>query len=153
MKFFLRKIAFLLLLGAAVATPWIIAEVERRTTSDPHILMAREIQQFPIPGVNVLNMFQNTNDLNHVITILHIPRYPDWTGKDRENLKRFILQIVRGTEYRTVDIVIGWDYNVEAMRAQGIWKCAELSTNSCEWEITNVSIKQEFIKWPKEGRP
>ena len=153
MKFFLLTQGFLLVLAALAATPWIIGEVERRTTVDPHIIMAREIQQFPIRGVNVISVFQNPNDANHVLTIMHIPSYSEWAGKDRENLKRYVLQIVRGTEYQKVDIIIGWDYNVEAMRAQGIWKCTELSTTSCEWELANSPIKSNFIKWPKQGRP
>ena len=152
MKFFLRKIGFLLVLGLLAATPWIIAEVERATTTNPHILMAREIATFPI-SVNVLNVFLRPESSDHLVVLLHIPKYPDWTGKDRENLKRFILQIVRGSRYTKIDIAIGWDYTAETMRAQGAWKCSELSTTSCEWLKPNAVIKPEFIKWPKEGRP
>ena len=153
MKYTIRKLGFLLLIAAAIATPWIITEVERRTTTDPHIIMAREIAEFPSGGINVVNVFQAVNDLDKVIVLLHIPDYPDWASKDRENLKRFVLNIVRGTRYQRVDVAIGWDYTAETLRVQGMWVCEGLFAADCEWSKTNIAIKPSFIKWPKEGRP
>ncbi|HDZ14770.1 MAG TPA: hypothetical protein ENH60_07710, partial [Pricia sp.] len=54
MKYTIRKLLFLLVIVAMVASPFAVQKYNSMTTIDPYILMAREIEAFPSGGVDVL---------------------------------------------------------------------------------------------------
>lgn len=153
MKYTIRKLGLILVLVLLGAAPFAKAEYDRRTTTDPFILMAREIEDFSPGEVDVINVFQSANDLNQLVVLLNIPSMPDWPKTKPENLKRYVLQVIRGSRYNKVLIGIGWDYPAENLTVQGIYICTELKTDSCSWELTSTKILPDFVKWPGIGRP
>ncbi len=152
MKYTLRKLAMLLVVGLLIASPALYSAYERATTTDPFILIAREIEAYPAP-VDVINVVVAPNDINELIVLLWIPDMPNWAATENENLKRYILQVIRGTKYTKVAIGIGWNYTIKTMRIDGIWICPELKTASCEWNTSTIKILDEFMVWPGIGRP
>ena len=153
MKYTIRKLAMLLVVGLLIASPALYSAYERATTKDPFILIAREIEAYPTPGVDVINVVVAPNDINELVVLLWIPDMPNWSTTENENLKRYILQVIRGTRYNKVAIGVGWNYTIKTMRIDGIWVCSELKTASCEWSTSTVRVSDEFLVWPGIGRP
>lgn len=153
MKYVIRKLGLLLVVGLLIASPAIYKAYDRATTKDPFILIARDIEAYPTPGVDVINVVAAPNDLNELIILIWLPDMPNWSATENENLKRYILQVLRGTRYTKVTIGIGWNYTIKTMRIDGVWQCTELKTASCTWDTSTVRVSDSFLVWPGIGRP
>ena len=155
MKYTIRKLLFLLVLGAMVATPFAYTEYKSLTTTDPFILMARDIRQFRKGGINVLTVQENPGLADGITTVLYIRDYPDWSVRqDHPNFNQHVLQAIAKYDYTGVVMAIGWDFPPDQFRVQGAWVCEELRRSSCTYEsVPSIILKPEFIQWPKEGKP
>ena len=154
-KYLIRKLVFILLIVAIIASPFAYLEYKSQTTTDPYILMAREIEDFELGGVDVLALKDHPNIPNGLTLLTYIEDFPNWTvRKDQENFKRHVTDIVRDYDYDAVVIIVGWDYPPKQFRAQGAWVCLELRASACEWDfIPGQTVPQEFITWPGIGKP
>jgi hypothetical protein len=142
------------ILVALALAPFGIAAYRSANTTNPYILLAREIEAFSPGDVDVIYVFELPDDVRTLAVVAHIEKYPEWKDKKRENFKRFILQLARDEDYYTsLHIVLGWNYTPETMHIQGIIVCGELKVASCKWEQVNVPLSPEFIKWPGIGKP
>lgn len=155
MKYTLRKLGLVVFLALLVASPFLKVEYDRRTTTDPYILMAREIENWRLGEVDVIKMF-SPGPSDGVLTLVFIENFPTWSDNDRENFKRAVLHIVRenGT-FKTMVIAMGWNYTPKTMRIQGIYACDELRAGSCTYDsvFPSIPVKPEDLMWVKIGRP
>jgi hypothetical protein len=154
MKFKIRKLIFLVVLFALVAAPFAYTEYRSSTTTDPYILVARELER-GTPGVDVLGAEDHPN-LNGLMTIVfYIKDFPDWSVRqDQPNFQRAVLQAVARQDYTGALIIIGWDFPPPDYRVQGLWLCPELRRLSCEWEmVLGRQIPDKYMQWPGIGNP
>lgn len=154
-KYTLRKLAFLVILATLVASPFGIAEYKSLTTTDPYILMAREIERYPIGGIDVLYVADNPRIPDSLSILVFIPEYSKWSErKDVSNFKRDVLGTIANYGYKAVGILVGWDFPPPRFRAQGLISCLELRKSSCIWEpIPSIEVDPEYVKWPGIGKP
>ncbi len=155
MKYTIRELGFLVFLALLIASPLIKMEYDKRTTTDPFILMAREIEDFLSGEVDVITVEEDQNLPNTLTVIVFIEEYPKWSQTAVENFKRYVLQVTREHDYDSLLIVYGWNYSAKKYRVQGTHLCLELKTKSCVWQsvIPGVPIETDFIKWPGIGNP
>ncbi len=154
-KFLIRKLLFVTSLALLVYAPFGVADYKSRTTTDPYILMAREIEAFPKGGVDVLYVVDNDAVTNGILVVAYIEDYPDWSlRQDQPNFKRHVIQAVARYDFESVLILIGWDFPPEDFRVQGLFRCMELRRSSCEWEqVPSIRVRPDFVKWPGIGKP
>lgn len=156
-KFIVRKLVFVLALALLAASPILIHEYKMSVTTDPFILMAREIEAYEVSGVDVIDVDVPENSPELLRVLVQIEDWPKWSErKDRENFKRLVLQIARENGYESLAIHIGWGYPAKEIRVQGTVFCPELSIHVCEWQYPPggpMRIPEEFIKWPGIGKP
>ncbi len=155
-KFLIRKLLFVASLALLVYAPFGVADYKSRTTTDPYILMAREIEAFPKGGVDVLYVGDNDGAKNSILVVTYIEDYPDWSlRQDQPNFKRHVIQTVARYDFESVLILIGWDFPPDRdFRVQGLFSCMELRRSSCEWEqVPSIKLKDQYIKWPGIGKP
>lgn len=154
-KYTARKLVFILVLATLIATPFGIQAYLSATTTDPYILMAREIEQFEKGGVDVLNVEENRDVGDGVIILAYIESYPEWSlRQDQLNFNQHILRVIARYDFESASILIGWDFPPEDFRIQGAWVCEELRRGSCTWEkVASVIVRSEFIQWPGIGKP
>ncbi len=160
MKYTLRKLGFLVVLAALIATPFAVQKYKSLTTTDPYILMAREIESFERSDVDVLFIEKNPNPEfeNRVAVFTYIEEYPSWSvRKDQVNFNQFVLQTIAKRDFEAVDIIIGWDFPPNppsAYRVQGLWTCPELRRSSCVWEqVPSIQLKSAYTVWAGMGKP
>lgn len=155
MKFLIRKLVFLGVLVSLVMAPFLISEYKSIHTTDPYILIAREVEAFELGGVDVLFVRDKPNDATGVEIFAYMPDYPDWSlRKDRVNFERHVLQAIIPYGFTKVIVVMGWDFPPEVMMIQGLIICEELRQLSCTWNpVPSVRLGDEFIQWPGIGNP
>ena len=156
MKYKIRKLVFILVLLALIASPFAIAEYRSQNTNDPFILMARDIERgFQSGEVDILAIFPFPDKPNILSFLAYIENFPDWSDNTQENFKRYILDLSRGTDYDSIEIAIGWDFPPEQFRIQGIYICDEtFKTANCPWfGDIGLRVDREFIVWPGIGNP
>lgn len=155
MKYTIRKLLFLLALVSIVGAPFAYTEYKSITTTDPYILIAREMESYSKGGVDVLNVSDNPDRSDGIRMILFIQDYPDWSfRKDQQNLNQLALQAIGRYNFTSVVMFIGWDFKPNNYKVQGSWNCPEMRRQSCEWKaIPGIAIAEEFITWPGIGRP
>ncbi len=155
MKYTIRKLLFLLSLVSIVATPFLVAEYRSLTTTDPFILIARDIENYDRGEVDVLYVVQNESDKTGIVLLAYIPNYPEWT--ERQGLPNFNQAVIRAIarqNFESVIIFIGWDFPPSEFRVQGTWSCPEMRRLACEWEkVPSVVVSEDFITWPGIGNP
>lgn len=151
----LRKLGLILILVLAISAPWIVAEVKSRTTTDPFILMAREIEQYPIGNIDVLYLQEHPTKEGGITIVAFLPDYPDWSVRlERENFKRDVISTIMRYGYNSVGIIFGWDYPPPDFRVQGIISCLEPRASLCTYDpVPAQPIAPEFIPWPGIGNP
>ncbi len=154
MKFRIRKLIFLVILFSLVATPFAITEYQSRTTTDPYILVARELER-GTKGVDVLGAEDHPNHGGVMTIIMYIKDFPDWSlRQDQPNFQRAVLQAIAKHGYIGALIVVGWDFPPPNYRVQGLWLCPELRRLSCEWELVPAAeVPDKFMQWPGIGNP
>ena len=155
MKYTIRKLGFLLALVLMTAAPFMYQEYRSLTTTDPYILMARDIERFEKGGVDVLTIQENPELKNGITTVVYIKNYSEWSiRQDIPNFNRHVLRAIAKYSYTAAVIAVGWDFLPEDFRVQGVWICPELRRGSCEWEkVPSVQLDQKFVKWPGIGNP
>ena len=147
---------FLVVLVALAASPCLVAEYKSLNTTDPYILIAREVEAFELGGVDVLFVRgRPEKDPTGVEIFAYMPDYSEWSvRKDRVNFERHILRVISRYGFESVTVVMGWDFPPEEMRVQGIIVCEELRQLSCTWSpVPSVSLEDEFLQWPGIGNP
>ena len=154
MKFRIRKLIFLVVLLSLVAAPIAYTEYQSLTTTDPYILVARELER-GTPGVDVLAAEDHPDRQGVMTVIVYIEDYPKWTLRQGQpSFNRAVLQAVARQGYEGALIVIGWDFPPPNDRVQGLWTCPELRQLACEWEtIPGQVIPDKFMMWPGIGNP
>lgn len=158
MKYTLRRLGFLLILALLIASPFTIQAYQSATTTDPYILIAREIEGFEKGGVDVLSVEENTEVEDGVLIVTYIEDYPNWSlRRDQENFKSLVLQAISKKDFSAAVVAIGWDFPPippEAYRVQGIWVCGELRRNSCTWEqVPSTQLLPQYTVWAGIGKP
>ena len=155
MKYTIRKILFVLALVSIVGAPFAYAKYQSITTTDPYILIARELEGYNKGGVDVLNVSDNPDRPKGIRMIIFIPDYPDWSfRKDQQNFNQLALQAIGRYDFTAVVMFIGWDFKPDNFKIQGSWTCPEMRRQSCEWlAVPGIGIGKEFILWPGIGRP
>ncbi len=153
-KYTLRKLVFLGVLAALVASPFIVAEYRSQTTTDPYILLAREIEAFE-KDVDVLNIIDHPQMPNGVSIITYIPEFATWSVRqDQENFKRWFTDAVRSAEWDQASLFISWDYPPSNLKIQGGWVCEELRADFCKWTyIPSQPVHPDYVIWPGIGNP
>ncbi len=157
-KYTFRKLGLIAFLAALVYSPFGVAAYKSATTKDPFILMAREIEAFPVGGIDVLHVGEIPSGQisNGLRVLVYIPNFPDWSERgETENFKRMILAMTREREYDNLLISIGWDYPVKQMAVQGTWTCLDLraTIDPCVWDLKTFAVPAVFVKWPGIGKP
>lgn len=155
MKFLLRKLVFLVVLVALAASPFLVAEYKSLNTTDPYILIAREVEAFELGGVDVLFVQDKPGNDGGVDIFAYMPDFQEWSvRKDRANFERHVLQVIGRYGYERFTVVMGWDFPPEEMRIQGLIICPELRQSSCTFDVLpSVRLTDEFIQWPGIGNP
>jgi len=156
-KFLIRKISFVLVLAILVTTPFAVVRYKSLTTTDPYILMARQIEAFDEGDVDVVTTEDHPNLDNGLTVIVNIPDYTKWSERIKENFLRLVMDTARAYNYDDLVIVIGWGAPVETMLIQRAIKCVNLTVvraNACSEEaVPGAKIPSEYIKWPGIGNP
>ncbi len=160
MKYTIRKLVFLLVLSALIATPFGIQEYRSLITTDQYILMAREIEAFPPGGVDVL-IVEDVEDVpsveNGVGVSLVIEQYPHWSERILENFNRQVMDAVRVYEYDEVVMLIGqWDVPADTVLVDWRITCTNirvLRPDMCEAILLSGTLPPSFLKWPGIGNP
>lgn len=158
-KFLIRKLLFVVSLALLVYSPFGIAEYKSRTTTDPYILMARELEAFSLPGVDAIWVWDNPGVKNGLAMLVNIAPYPEWTSNQRENFTRYALEVTRGddrgaSEWVALELALGWDYPAESIRVQMVIICTDLRASSCySQNVPGMTVIPQFIKWPGIGKP
>lgn len=155
MKYTIRKLGFLVVLAVLVASPFIAQKYRSLTTTDPYILLAREIEAFPKGGVDVLNIIDHPQMANGVSVITYIPEFPKWSVRqDQENFKRWFTDAIRSAGWDQATLFVSWDYPPSDLKIQGGWLCDELRTDFCEWTyIPSQPIRPDYVIWEGIGNP
>ena len=156
MKYTIRKLVFILVLFALLASPFAVIEYRSLNTDDPFILMARDIEKgFQSGEVDVLAIFPFPEKPNILSFLVYIPNFSDWSDNIRENLKRYILDLTRGTDYDSIEIAIGWDFPPAQFRIQGLYICDKtFKSANCAWSgDLGLRVDTNFIEWPGIGNP
>ncbi len=154
MKFRIRKLIFLVVLAALASAPFLVAEHKSRTTTDPYILMAREVQGFRL-RVNVLGIENHPNFEGVVTVFVYVRDFPDWTiRQDHPNFQTKVLQAAARQDFEGALILIGWDFPPPDYRVQALWMCEELRRQSCAWEaVPSITVPADKLPWPEARRP
>ncbi len=154
MKFLIRKLIFIGILAALIAAPFAYTEFRSATTTDPFILIAREVEAYG-QGVDVLSVTEHKSIDDTVVVVTFIPDYSSWSiHQDHANFNGAVLRIIARHGYIGTVIVIGWDFPPPEYRVQGAYVCLELRRVSCVWEkIASVEMLPEFTVWPGIGEP
>ena len=138
---------FLVVLVALAASPFLVAEYKSLNTTDPYILIAREVEAFELGGVDVLFVRgRPEKNPTGVEIFAYMPDYSEWSvRKDRVNFERHILRVISRYGFESVTVV---------MRVQGLIVCEELRQLSCTWSpVPSISLEDEFLQWPGIGNP
>ncbi len=153
-KYTLRKLGLLVVLATLAYSPFAVAAYRKATTKDPYILMARAIEAYEVPGVDVVRVWELPGVENGLAVLTNIEPYPEWTENQRENFKRHTLGVARDNDYSALEIAIGWDYPSKSMRVQGVFICTDLRVTSCIYRsIPGALVGPEHLKWPGIGNP
>ena len=156
-KYTIRKLGFVLILVALIVSPFGVQEYKSKTTTDPYILIAREIESFSSGDVDVLNVEDSPTVEESVAVFIFIDDYSRWSSRIIENFNRHVTEIVRDYEYDEVVMIIGWGAPVEQMLIQRVIKCTNLRvlrSDMCGTEVVPGSrLSSEFIKWRGIGEP
>lgn len=154
MKYRIRKLIFLAVLAAMAMAPFAYTEYESRTTTDPFILVAREVEGFG-KGVDVLGAEAHRNIPNRLVLFMYIETFPEWDPrKDYPNFKVAVIQAAARYDFDSVLILIGWDFPPAVFRVQGLWQCEDLRRSSCVWQqVPSVVLTERFRPWPGIGNP
>ncbi len=155
LKYTLRKLAFLVVLAALIASPFAVQAYKSATTTDPYILMAREIEGFEKGGVDVLGIEDHQSIPGRIVLVSYIEDYSNWSVRqDQHNFTGAVLRAIARYDFESVLILIGWDFPPPDFRVQGLWSCEELRRTSCVWEIVpSVVVQEKYILWPGIGNP
>lgn len=155
LKYTLRKLAFLVILVSLIASPFAIQEYKSLTTTDPFILMAREIERQPVGNIDVLYLQEHPDREKAITLVAFLPDYPDWTVRlERENFKRDVLSTIMGYGYNSIGIIFGWDYPPPKFQVQGIITCLEPRASLCTYKpVAAQPIAPEYVSWPGIGNP
>ncbi len=154
-KYLVRKLLFVIALGLAIYAPIGVTAYQSRTTDDPHILMARYLEQLPIGGIDVLNLIDDDKRGVQLLVMVYIEDFPNWTiRQEQENFKRDVVAMTSDNGYDSVLVFVGWDYPPPGYRIQGIWNCQALRASECEWEPQpSVLVDSKHVKWAGIGKP
>ncbi len=156
-KYTLRKLGFILILAALVASPFAVQAYKSVTTTDPYVLMAREIEAFSAGDVDVVAVEPNASLEDGIVVILFIDDYLRWSERITENLNRHVMGVVREREYDEVLMVLGWGAPVEAFLVQQEIECTNLRVlrpGMCTTiSVPGQKLPSSFIKWPGIGNP
>jgi len=154
MKYRIRKLIFLLVLASMVLIPMAYAEYESINTTDPFILIAREVEAYK-KSVDVLGVEEHKQIRGRAVIFAHIPDFPDWSIRvEQENFKVAVIRAASRYGFDSVVIIIGWDFPPPDFRVQGVWECEELRRSSCVWiKIPSVVLDENFRPWPGIGNP
>lgn len=154
-KYTVRKLVFILVLVILIASPFGYIEYRSLTTTDPFILIARELEGFEKGGIDILNVIEDKDVDRGLVIVAYIEDYPNWSVRqDQQNFNRAVLQAIGVHEFNAVTVFIGWDFPPEIYKIQGVWVCPELRRGACEWEmVPGITLRREFIVWPGIGKP
>ncbi len=154
-KYTIRKLGFIVVLAALVASPFLVQAYESATTTDPFILMAREIEGFETGGVDVINLKDDPNVPNAITMLVNIEDFPNWSvRKDQHNFKNHVIRTIDRYDYEAVSIFLGWDWPAEDFHIQAVIVCPELRVSSCEWTyVPSTKVEPRYIEWPGIGNP
>lgn len=156
-KYTLRKLGFILVLVALISSPFAVQAYKSITTTDPHVLIAREIEAFSAGAVDVVAVEQNAVLEDGIVVILFIDDYLRWSERIIENLNRHVMEVVRDREYDEVLMVLGWGAPVEAFLVQREIECTNLRVFRSEMcttiSVPGQKLPSSFIKWPGIGNP
>ncbi len=158
-KFLIRKLLFVVSLALLAYAPFGVAAYQSRNTKDPYILMARAMEAFDPPGVDVIKVWDNPGVQDGLAVLVNIHPYPEWTPNTRENFTRHVLEVTRGDDrgesrWIALELAIGWDYPSEAIRVQLVIICTDLRASSCHSEkVPGMVVSPIHIDWPGIGKP
>ncbi len=154
-KYTIRKLGFIVFLAVLVYSPFGVAEYKSRTTTDPFILMAREIERQPIGNIDVLYLQEHPTREGAITLVAFLPDYPDWNDRlERENFKRDVISTVMGYGYNQVGITIGWDYPPPDFQVQGLIACEEPRASLCKYSpIPAQRVDPKYVVWAGIGNP
>ena len=155
MRYRLRKLIFIVGLIVAIASPFLVAEYKSRTTNDPFILVARELETYGKGGIDVLGASQHPNREEIMTVFVYIPDFDRWTvRKDIANFQTRSLLAVSKYGYSGVLLIIGWDFAPPDYLVQGLYMCPELRRSACVWEqVPGQRLSAELTPWPGIGKP
>lgn len=157
-KYLIRKVLFVAALGLAIYAPIGVTAYQSRNTTDPYIIMARDIERWD-KGIDVLKVWDNPGVLDGLAILVNIAPYPEWPSNTRENFTRYLLEVTRGgdrgeSEWTALEVAIGWDYPSEAVRVQMVIICTDLRATSCTSEqVAGFIVHPDLIDWPGIGNP
>ena len=97
-KFLIRKLLFVISLTLLAYSPFGVAAYKSANTKDPYILMARAIEAYATPGVDVIKVWDNPGVQDGLAVLVNIHPYPEWTPNIRENFTRHVLEVTRGDD-------------------------------------------------------
>lgn len=159
LKYTLRKLGFIVVLAALVASPFIVQKYNSLTTTDPYILMAREVEAFSEGDADVLLVQDDGRPqiVDGVIVILHIDDYFRWSDRIIENFNRHVMNAVRPHEYETLLIAIGWGAPADTTLIQREVTCTNIRVqrpDMCETTtVPGMRLPPNLIQWPGIGNP
>lgn len=157
-KYTIRKLGFLLVLAALIASPFAVQVYKSATTTDPYILMARAIEGFEKGSVDVVTVEDHFDLVDHLVVVANIPDYDrQWSDRVKENFERHVVALARDNDYGNLFIVIGWGTPVETMLTQLQFLCTNLSVNRedmcVKTDLGGAKTPKQYIKWPGIGNP
>ncbi len=158
-KYTIRKLGFLLVLAALVASPFAVQTYNSLTTIDPYILMAREVESFSEGAVDVLLVQDDGRPeiRDGVIVVLSIDDYFRWSERIVENFNRHVMNAVRPYEYERVLIAIGWGAPADSTLIQREVTCTNIRVSRPDMcstiSVPGMRLPPNLIKWPGIGKP
>lgn len=158
LKYTLRKLGFLLVLAALIASPFAVQAYKSATTTDPYILMAREVEAFSSNEIDVINVDDHSGLENTVrVLVITIDDYSKWPERIQENFRRHVMETVREYGYENLHLFLARKFPSKEIVIYQMLTCTNLRVMRAEMCVADTSVMElllpQYIKWPGIGNP